>query len=337
MNIKNSKNTTLYQVIYVGKTTIFGGILLCALLWLSACGTGGTTSGDTTDDNAADATFAVSGIDLSSTGEAVVDANTATPSPLVTLASTNTMDENDWQQRPPTVYTYNIIATYPHDPNAFTQGLLFDGDILYEGTGLYGESTLRRVDLSTGKVMQQITLTQPYFGEGIALIEDRIYQLTWREQTGFIYDKETFRQIGEFTYPTEGWGLTYDGTHLIMSDGSNRLFMIDPATMEIVDEVTVSYFDASDGIRKDIVRINELEYIHGEIFANIWQTNFIVRITPETGNVTGIIDLTGILPEAERTTGTDVLNGIAYRSDTDQLYITGKKWPKLYEIVLQEE
>ncbi len=238
---------------------------------------------------------------------------------------------------PPTRYTYEVVATYPHDASAFTQGLLFDGDVLYEGTGLYGKSSLRRVDLTTGTVLQQIALPAEFFGEGIALVADRLYQLTWREQQGFIYDKSSFEKIGDFTYPTEGWGLTFDGTTLIMSDGSEQLFRLDPTTMQQIDQIAVSVYDVTERQRKAVYHLNELEYIGGEIFANIWQTDLIVRIDPQNGNVTGIIDLAGLLPAADRTPSTDVLNGIAFRAATEQLYVTGKNWPKLFEIRLIEE
>ncbi|MEZ4615852.1 MAG: glutaminyl-peptide cyclotransferase [Caldilineaceae bacterium] len=238
---------------------------------------------------------------------------------------------------PPIWYSYEVLAEFPHDANAFTQGLLFDEGNLYEGTGLYGESTVRRVELNTGTVEQEIAIPDEYFGEGITIVGDKIYQLTWREQTGFIYNKQTLEKTGEFTYPTEGWGLTYDGAHIIMSDGTDRLFFINPETMAIVAEQPVSMVDPADGQRKAIPRLNELEYARGEIFANVWQTDVIVRIDPSSGNVTGVIDLTGLLAAADRTSTTDVLNGIAYLPETDQLFVTGKKWPKLFEIRLVKE
>ncbi|MCB0061488.1 MAG: glutaminyl-peptide cyclotransferase [Caldilineaceae bacterium] len=312
-------------------------LLLLCVIWVSGCA--GEESGN--DQPAARPTPATVA------GEEPVSAPTvATVSPLaVPLTGATATDVADsanthaatLPDSPPIRYTYEVVATFPHDANAFTQGLLFDGDILYEGTGLYGESSLRRVELATGTVEQQIALPEQYFGEGIALIGDRIFQLTWREQTGFIFDKISFEQIGQFTYQTEGWGLTYDGSNLILSDGSDQLYTIDPTSMAVTDQVSVTYFDGADQQRKPLVRLNELEFINGEIFANIWQTNFIVRITPETGNVTGIIDLSGLLPAEDYTASTDVLNGIAYHPATDQLYVTGKKWPKLFEIRLIAE
>ena len=227
-----------------------------------------------------------------------------------------------------TQYTYRVLNTYPHNPNAFTQGLIYEGGVLYEGTGLYGESSLRRVELTTGSVLQQHNLDEQYFGEGITIYGDRIIQLTWQENTGFIYNKENFELICTFTYPTEGWGITHDGNRLIMSDGTSTIYFWDPRTLAEVGRITVS----DDGMPID--RINELEYIDGEIYANIWQTDQIVRIDPQTGQVVGRIDLTGLLPEEDRTQATDVLNGIAYDAENNRLFVTGKLWPKLFEIEL---
>lgn len=237
----------------------------------------------------------------------------------------------------PQYYGYSVVATYPHDPDAFTQGLLFDGAQLIEGTGLYGASTLRRVDLATGAVVQQIALPEQYFGEGVAMIDNRLYQLTWQEGTGFIYDKTTLAQLAQFSYTTQGWGLTYDGTHLILSDGSDQLYFLDPTTRSVVSQVGVSLYDPTDRVRKAVFRLNELEYIDGEVYANVWQTDVIVRIAPQSGNVTGVIDLSGLLPAADRTPATDVLNGIAYLPNEQRLFVTGKKWPKLFEITLTEQ
>jgi len=238
---------------------------------------------------------------------------------------------------PPTYYSYKVITTFPHDPTAFTQGLFFDQGQLYEGTGLYGKSTLRRVDLTSGTVEEQIALPEEYFGEGIAIADGKIYQLTWQEQIGFIYARDTFERLGEFTYTTQGWGLTFDGQALIMSDGTDRLFFLDPATMTVVKQIAVSLFDPSDQSRKAVERLNELEYIEGELFANIWQTDAIVRIDPATGNVTGVIDLSGLLPAEDYSTTTDVLNGIAYLPEGKRLFVTGKNWPTLFEIQLVQQ
>jgi glutamine cyclotransferase len=224
---------------------------------------------------------------------------------------------------------YRVVAEFPHDPRAFTQGLVYVDGVLYEGTGLYGESTLRRVDLDTGDVLQAVGLSEEYFGEGIAVLGDRIYQLTWQNGVCVVYDRETFEVVEAFSYPTEGWGLTTDGERLIMSDGTNRLFVRDPETFAEVDTI-----DVYDGARS-VWNLNELEVIDDEIWANIWQTHRIARIDPETGQVTGWIDLTGLLSEQDRGRHrVDVLNGIAHDPETDRLFVTGKLWPKLFEIEL---
>jgi glutamine cyclotransferase len=221
--------------------------------------------------------------------------------------------------------TYEVLATYPHDPNAWTQGLIYVDGVLFEGTGRNNLSSLRRVELTSGKVEQQVDLAGEFYGEGIALVADRIYQLTWQSQRGFIYNRDSFERVGEFTYPTEGWGLTYDGLHLIMSDGSDQLFFRNPADFSEVRRVQVS----AAGV--PVARLNELEYVNGVVYANIWQTDTIVRIDPNNGQVLAEIDLTGLLPAEDRA-GADVLNGIAYNPQTDTFLVTGKLWPKLFEI-----
>ena len=227
------------------------------------------------------------------------------------------------------VWGYEVIAEYPHDPDAYTQGLVIVDDELYEGTGLEGRSSLRRVDLETGEVLQRTAIDDEHFGEGIAVVEDRIYQLTWQTGTCFAYDRETFELRETFRYETEGWGLTTDGEQLIMSDGSNRLVFRDPATFEETGHVDVMDEDAP------VSYLNELEYIDGEVWANVYQTDLIARIDPENGHVTGWIDLTGLLaPEAIPAQGVDVLNGIAQDPETGQIYVTGKLWPTLFEIEL---
>jgi glutaminyl-peptide cyclotransferase len=225
----------------------------------------------------------------------------------------------------PVLYDYEVVATFPHDPNAFTQGLQYvDGD-LYEGTGLNGQSTLRRVELTSGSVEQQISIPEQYFGEGITVLEDRIYQLTWKSQVAFLYDRASFEQVGQFSYPTEGWGLTYDGEDLLMSDGSATIFRRDPATFAEEGRFTV----LDSGV--PVNRLNELEYIEGELWANVWQTDEIVIIDPGSGEVTGRVDFSGLLP-AEDAAGADVLNGIAYDDEHDRIFVTGKLWPTLFEV-----
>ena len=228
------------------------------------------------------------------------------------------------------VYTYKILNTYPHDQKAFTEGLIFEDGYLYEGTGIQGESTLRKVDLETGEVLKVYRLPTQFFGEGVTIWEDTLIQLTWQSRIGFVYDKESFLLLREFTYPTEGWGITHDGKHLIMSDGTSTLYFLNPETFEEVRRIEVR--DAG----RLITHLNELEYIQGEIYANVWLTNRIARISPETGCVVGWIDLEGLLSTEDRLQPVDVLNGIAYDATRDRLFVTGKYWPKLFEIKLED-
>jgi glutamine cyclotransferase len=226
------------------------------------------------------------------------------------------------------VYSYNIVNTYPHDPDAFTQGLVFEDGVLYEGTGLLGHSTLRKVELETGAILQIRELSDEFFGEGIAIYGDKIIQLTWQSNIGFVYDKNSFELLQQFNYSTEGWGITHDGEHLIMSDGTSTLHFLDPQTFEETGQLNV--FDDNG----PVTRLNELEYVQGEIYANVWQTNRIALIAPETGRVVGWVDLGGLLTAEDRTELVDVLNGIAYDADSDRLFVTGKLWPKLFHIEL---
>jgi glutaminyl-peptide cyclotransferase len=226
------------------------------------------------------------------------------------------------------VYTCRVKKTYPHDPLAFTQGLVYGDGIFYESTGLRGRSSLRRVEVETGRVLQRTGLLGMYFGEGIAVFRDRIYQLTWTSGVGFVYDKKTLTLQREFHYGIEGWGMTQDGTSLIVSDGSPNLYFWDPETLLETRRITVR-----DGT-EPVPNLNELEYIDGEIYANIWQKDRIARISPQSGKVLAWIDLTGLLPASERTGGEDVLNGIAWDPETKRLFVTGKLWPKLFEIEL---
>jgi len=224
------------------------------------------------------------------------------------------------------VYTYRVLETYPHDPQAWTQGLVYLDGLLYEGTGLRGRSTLRVVELETGEVLRLKPLPDAYFGEGIAILDERIYQLTWQSNVGLIYDLATFEQIGQFGYPTEGWGLTHDGAQLIMSDGTAALHFLDPADLSEVRQVTAH--DATG----PVFPLNELEYVRGEVWANVWTTDYIVRIDPQDGAVLGWIDLSGLLSPDDVTGPIDVLNGIAYDADGDRIFVTGKLWPKLFQI-----
>jgi len=225
-------------------------------------------------------------------------------------------------------YSYKIINEFPHDHGAFTQGLVFENDYLYEGTGRKGRSSLRRVNIENGKILDIINLEQNYFGEGITIFQDKIYQLTWLSHTGFIYDKTDFLKIRDFNYPTEGWGITHNRQYLIMSDGSSNLYVLNPESMERIETISVRYQNET------INRLNELEYIQGRVFANIWQTNNIVVINPLDGQVTNWIDLSGLLNPGDYSDRVDVLNGIAFDSENSRLFVTGKLWPKLFEIIL---
>jgi glutamine cyclotransferase len=229
----------------------------------------------------------------------------------------------------PTAYTYEIVRAYPHDTDAFTEGLVFLDNRLFESTGLNGQSTLREVDLPTGKVLRATPLSKEYFGEGLAVLGAKAYQLTWQTHKGFVYDLDTFKIEKDFAYTGEGWGLTTDGKSLIMSDGTSQIRWLDPATFAVQRTITVKLA----GQPAD--QVNELEYIKGEIYANVWKTNNVLRIDPQSGNVTGVIDFSGLLPLEDRRYNTDVLNGIAYDAATDRLFVTGKDWPKLFEVRLK--
>jgi glutamine cyclotransferase len=223
-------------------------------------------------------------------------------------------------------YTYNVVNVYTHNENAFTQGLIFEEGIIYESTGHYGQSTLCSVELETGNIIKFHALPAQFFGEGITLFEDKIIQLTWRSEKGFVYDKNSFDLLQEFTYPTEGWGITCDGSRLIMSDGTATLYFLDPETFQTIGQVEV--YD-----EEPVAGLNELEYIHGMVYANIWKKDKIAIINPQTGQVTGWIELEGI-NDTENQNISNVLNGIAYNAEEDRLFVTGKMWSKLYEIEL---
>lgn len=224
-----------------------------------------------------------------------------------------------------------IVATYPHDSAAFTQGLFVHDGALFESTGQVGQSSLRRVELTSGAVVQQVNINPPIFGEGSTQIGDAIYMVSWVSEAGLVFDPESFELIDQFSYPGEGWGLTTDGDRLILSDGSPQLRFLDPQTRELTSTLDVTL----NG--RPVRRINELEWVNGEIWANIWQTSSIVRIDPETGNVIGLIDLSALIPEGLDDPRDAVANGIAWNSETGQIYVTGKLWPVLYEIRLPED
>ena len=228
-----------------------------------------------------------------------------------------------------TNYTYEVINTYPHDPGAFTQGLVFLDGALYESTGLNGQSSLRKVDLGSGDVLKKVDVPAEYFAEGLAIMGDHAYQLTWQNHKGFVYNRESFEKEKEFAYAGEGWGLATDGKSLILSDGTAQIRFLDPATFAVTRTIDVRFKG------RPVTQLNELEYVKGEIFANVWQSDYVVRIDPASGFVTGVIDFTGLLPPQDHQLNTDVLNGIAYDPATDRLFVTGKLWPKLFEVRLK--
>ncbi|HEX2058944.1 MAG TPA: glutaminyl-peptide cyclotransferase [Actinomycetota bacterium] len=222
---------------------------------------------------------------------------------------------------------YVVVGKFPHDPAAYTQGFDFRREALFEGTGLNGRSSLRRVDLETGEVLRQVDLAERFFGEGIVVLGRRIYQLTWQSERAFVYDRRTFRRIRRFTYEGEGWGLTHDGRRLIMSDGTSTIEFRDPDTFEVTGQIEVT----EEG--QPVSSLNELEWVNGEIFANVYPTDDVVRIDPDTGEVTGHLDLS---PLKQQEPDGEVTNGIAYMESQDRLFVTGKLWSSVYEIELTD-
>jgi len=234
----------------------------------------------------------------------------------------------------PANITLRYVTTFPHDPSAYTQGLLWHDGYLYESAGQYGESSLRKVEPRTGIVTERVDLPRQFFAEGLALVDDSLFQLTWRNNVCFIYDIKTFQRTGHFQYPGEGWGLTYDGKHLIMSDGSNNLRFLDPKTFALQRRIDV--FDRMERRPVPVRNLNELEWIRGEIWANVWQTTRIVRINPRNGNVIGWIEMASFVPEEHRNDLHDrVLNGIAFNPETNHVYITGKHWKVMHQFLLE--
>lgn len=237
------------------------------------------------------------------------------------------------------VYTYEIVKSYPHDGQAFTQGLVFRDGILYESTGEYGQSTLRKVELITGKVLQKRDIAEDFFAEGMTVLGDKIYQITWREKTAFIYDVNDLKLLKEMRYQGDGWGLTHDGANLIMSDGTHVIRFINPETFQTVRTVAVLRENG-----QPLANLNELEYVKGEIWANIWHSeetdvlgkpNYIARIDPNSGKIVGWIDLSSISPEDVKRNEENTLNGIAYDEASDRLFVTGKNWKRLFEIKIK--
>ncbi len=291
------------------RTQSAGTLALLLFLTLPACGDGGTVINSTQ-------TRAVSNTTNNRAYNATPQSNAPTNAPSP-------------QEAP--VYTYEVVESYPHDTHAYTQGLVFHDGMFYESTGQYGESSLRKVELKKGKVKKKIDVPGQYFAEGMTILNGKIYQLTWQQNKGFIYDLKDFKLEGEFHYDGEGWGLTTDGQSLILSDGTNQIRFLDPKDFHVVK--TISIFDG----QQPLTELNELEYIHGEIYANIWKTDRIVRIDPRTGWIRAWIDLTGLRPQESMTNGENVLNGIAYDAQGDHLYVTGKRWPKIFEIRLKKK
>ncbi len=254
-------------------------------------------------------------------------------SALTANLSCSSVPKGDGEQhtkspQPIPIYTYTILNTYIHENDAYTQGLALENGVLYEGTGLYGESSLRKVELETGSVLQIHRLPSAYFGEGITILGDTIIQLTWRSNRGFVYDRASFEILQEFTYATEGWGITHDGKRLIMSDGTSILYFLDPDTFTVTGHVQI-YED-----NLPVINLNELEYVRGYVYANVWPTDNVAIIDPDNGHVVGWIDLSGLFsPQTDGVSG-NVLNGIAYDTENDRLFVTGKLWSTLFEIQL---
>ncbi|MFA7541111.1 MAG: glutaminyl-peptide cyclotransferase [Lysobacterales bacterium] len=274
----------------------------------------------------AQATLLACGLLLACTGLAAREPATSAPAP-VTQAPTRPAPAAQAPAQPVQMYDYQVVNRYPHDRSAFTQGLLYRDGFLYESTGLNGRSSLRKVVLETGAVIRIQRLDRKYFGEGLADWDGSLIQVTWQAGTGFVYDLDTFQEQRQFQYPGEGWGLTADGTRLIMSDGTPQLRFLDPETLAETGRVDVTY----EG--QPLRGLNELEFIAGRVYANVFPTQTVVMIDPHSGAVTGRVDLTGLLPDSERGR-VDVLNGIAWDADGERVFVTGKLWPTLFEIRL---
>lgn len=265
-------------------------------------------------------TLALAGCGRSAPPAAKPAAAEPPPAPAATSAAANA---------DPSHYSVEVVHTWPHARDAFTEGLVYDHGVFLESTGLNGRSSLRKVDPTSGRIVNQLDLSAEFFGEGMTVLDGRIYQLTWRSQRGFVYDLTTFALQREFHYEGEGWGLTTDGRQLIMSDGTNRLRFIDPATFQVVR--TIDVFRAG----QPLANLNELEWYRGTLLANVWQTSFLVQIDPADGRLLAVIDASGLLAPEDMQRGVDVLNGIAYDPAGDRLFVTGKNWPKLFEIRLK--
>lgn len=285
-------------------TVLFSLCALCLIYPLAACGSNGDMHENPASKNQAEA----------QNGDAPTQTGPAAPRESLP------------------VYTYEVVRSWPHDTHAFTQGLVFYQGALYESTGRNGASTLRRVELQTGRVLKKVDVDERYFAEGMAIVQGKIYQLTWTGHKGFIYDLKSFEHLGEFPYDGEGWGLTSDESgHLIMSDGTNQIRFLDSSSYRVMRSINV--YDGG----LPLLEINELEYIKGEIFANVWKSDRIARIDPQNGRILGWIDLAGLRPREVEANGEDVLNGIAYDEKDDRLFVTGKRWPTIFEIRLKKK
>lgn len=310
------------------KTILFRALLGgCIALWLTGCSTsvGAGFAKPTLFHQSTSAAVGGNLPDRLATPSANVAAATATRY----LLSTPPAESSIPGDLP--VYGYRIVHSYPHDVKAFTEGLVFFDGALYESTGLSGESSLRRVDLTSGAIVQLRMLDPDLFGEGLALINGRLVQLTWKNQRGLVYDVDTFELLTEFVYPTEGWGLASDGQRLVMSDGTATLRFLDPVSFEETGRITAR----AEG--NPVIHINELEFVEGRLFANIWKTNWAAIIDPDSGATTGWVNLEGLLSEEDRQQPVDVLNGIAYDSQSGRLFVTGKFWPKVFEIEIDSQ
>jgi glutaminyl-peptide cyclotransferase len=302
--------------------------ILLAVIAIFLGGCGDQTDSDSPTTPESDISTMVSTPDAQATpevipGETAITEPSATPTP----AATPTPSPTPEPERETRLYSYRIINRYPHDPGAFTQGLVYHDGYLYESTGLYGRSTVRRVELETGAVVQIHRLGDGLFGEGLAIMGDEMFQLTWQREVGFVYDRESFELVRQFNYEAEGWGLATDGERLIMSDGSHYLYIRDPESFEELERIPVH------DERGPVELLNELEWIDGRIWANVWRRDYIVIIDLETGWVEGRIDFTGLLQDDDRgDRRVDVLNGIAYDPDGGRIFVTGKLWPALYEV-----
>lgn len=257
---------------------------------------------------------------------ALLFAGGCTPRQPIAAAPTGAPAQTPLQQSEIKTLDWSIARAFPHDVTSFTEGLLWHDGALYESTGMEGQSKVRRVDLQSGQPTKNVNLPAQLFGEGLALADDRLYQLTWQSKVGFVYDAKTFKPLAKFSYGNEGWGLTFDGTHLIQSDGTDVLTLRDPKDFASVKTVKVTRGGAP------LRNLNELEWIDGYVWANVWQTDEIVVIDPTDGKVVAQLNLSGLLGAADRTGGEDVLNGIAYDAASKRLFVTGKNWPKLFWI-----